>query len=70
MRIKMNSKVRIITSVGDELIGTYRGIDSRGIILKNAKIIIQDGFFSKNETNTIDAHVDFYRIEAIDTIED
>ena len=36
MKIKMNSKVRVITSVGDELVGTYRGIDSRGIILKNA----------------------------------
>ena len=69
MKIKMNSKVRVITIVGDELIGKYRGIDSKGVLLKDAKVIIENEF-NKNEINILDAHIDFYRIEAIDIIED
>lgn len=34
MKIKLNTKIEVVTVNGDILTGTYKGIDFKGILLK------------------------------------
>lgn len=64
MRIKLNTKIEVVTVLGDTLIGTYKGIDFKGILLKNATVTYKD-IDGTSELNMVGAHVDFNKIKDI-----
>lgn len=64
MRIKLNTKIEVVTNLGDTLIGTYKGIDAKGILLKNAIVTYKD-IDGTSELNMAGAHVDFNKIKDI-----
>ena len=64
MKIKLNTKIEVVTVYGDILTGTYKGIDFKGILLKNAIVTYKD-VDGTSKLNMMKAHVDFNKIEDI-----
>lgn len=64
MKIKLNTKIEVVTKLGDIVTGTYKGIDFKGILLKNAIVTYKD-IDGTSELNMTGAHVDFNKIEDI-----
>lgn len=64
MRIKLNTKIKVLVQNGDTLTGVYNGIDFSGILLKNAIVSYKD-VDGTSELNMTGAHVDFNKIEDI-----
>lgn len=62
MKIEINTKIKVKVLNGDVLTGIYNGIDSNGILLKNAIVTYKD-VDGTSKLNMIEAHIDFNKIK-------